>query len=41
MGETTDDRCVICRTDYRDASGRIARRLLCKRGYENACPRPT
>lgn len=37
MEDQTDDRCVVCRTDYRDASERIASRLLCTRGYREAC----
>jgi hypothetical protein len=34
----TDTGCLVCRTDYRDARERIARRLLCDRGFESACP---
>jgi hypothetical protein len=39
MSATAHHSCVVCRTDYRDAPERIARRLLCERGYANACPR--
>jgi hypothetical protein len=41
MGGTIDDGRPVYRTDYRDAPERIARRLLCERGYTNACVRPT
>jgi hypothetical protein len=40
MGDATD-RCLVCRTDYRDAPERIASRLLCARGYADACQRQT
>ncbi|MFB6302545.1 MAG: hypothetical protein ABEH78_06760 [Haloferacaceae archaeon] len=31
------DRCAVCRTEYRDAGERIARRMLCIRGYDETC----
>jgi hypothetical protein len=36
----SEQRCLVCRTDYRDADRRIARKLLCERGFRNACERP-
>lgn len=35
----SEDTCIVCDAEYRDADERIAARLLCERGYEPACER--